>query len=827
MRESAHALLLVQIERRGLDQVTSIGSMARWSCERLKACLPDDLPAKAKFEELRDAATKGGLLIVTGGTGSGKTTVTPLALACAGETVRVAMPGRAMVLSAVRALSGWGVEAGQQLRGESKGLSGRIVFSTYGALLKQVLADELDPATTVILDEFHELRRNSDLQALAAALLYRRPRLLVLASATMPDVSAFGETTSVHVSCEGRFRVRPMPVITVDTAVEAEQATFDQAVDSQKWLLRKHGDCGDACVLAFLPSQEACEKRAEEATALGISAYAAHSDVPKEDWGLAGGANRIVFCTRVLEASVTVSTVEVVVDSGMSKDLRLDSASGQCYLGLQKATAAQRQQRAGRAGRLCDGFVIRIEVNDLQACSELPLGCDDRFFLQMASLDITEVPAAVRPDESLSTSKMARLAAAGAAVQGRLGRIGVRMLDWGTSLHEQRILDAAEDAGLQTAGACVVAWSRRGGEVFRRLKDADPQKAAIQKRRETLLEQAQGSDLRLWLLMTAASSPASARSLGLSARKLREIEADEEDLCARLQVPRSCPTPDAALRLEAALLPLAEVFQENGGGRWSSSSGTRAGLPQILKGYAGLTGARASLGTLPVDNGWRVKLVMNLTWPVEGTWGRPYLLQPQLSLLQPPLALPVERCEPPPQALPPSLLVLSPVTPMPVLALLQRFSSPEGVDIHWELDAQGHYYVLLDEAGRSGGYGYYDAAPSLLLNGRGLEATWLKSSKRWAVAAWPEQSLPGSWQAQAAVTLPWELPAAPELLEQVAATLPSGLPAAPELHEQAAATLPWELPANWTRHETAHGVAYFHHRGTGVSQWARPSDTAA
>lgn len=575
---------------------------------------------------------------MTGGTGSGKTTVTPLALACTGATVRVAMPGRAMVLSAVRALGGWGIEAGQQLKGESKGLSGRIVFSTYGALLKQVLADELDPATTVVLDEFHELRRNSDLQALAAALLYRRPRVLVLASATMPDISAFGETTRVHVSCEGRFRVRPMPVITVDTAVEAEQAVFDQAVDSQKWLLQKHGDHGDACVLAFLPSREACEKRAEEALALGISAYAAHSDVPKEDWGLAGGANRIIFSTDVLQASVTVPTVEVVVDSGMTKDLRLDSASGQCYLGLQKATEAQRQQRAGRAGRLCDGFVIHVEVNDLQACSELPLGCDDRFFLQMVSLGIPEVPAAVRPDETLSTSKMARLAAAGAVVQGRLGRIGVRMLDWGTSLHEQRLLDVAEEAGLQAAGACVVAWSRRGGEVFRRLKDTDPQKAAIQRRREGLLEQAQGSDLRLWLLMTASPSPATTRALGLSARKLKEIEADEEDLCVRLQVPRSCPTPEAALqnavRLEAALLPLAEVFQEDGGGRWSSSSGTCAGLPQILKRYVGSTGAQASLGALPVDNGWRVKLVMHLTWPVEN---------PGQRTAAQPLAQPVER----------------------------------------------------------------------------------------------------------------------------------------------------------------------------------------
>jgi len=159
-------------------------------------------------------------MVFFGGTGSGKTTLTPLALACAGYTVHVAMPGRgAMVRSAVQTLKTWRMdkEVGQQLRGESRWLRSRVGFATCGALLHQLLADGTVHSETVILDEFHCIGDSSDLQVLVAALLFKlasQRQLIVLTvqgslkiRLCMPVGESFATRKSILASKKDRNRL--------------------------------------------------------------------------------------------------------------------------------------------------------------------------------------------------------------------------------------------------------------------------------------------------------------------------------------------------------------------------------------------------------------------------------------------------------------------------------------------------------------------------------------------------------------------------------------------------------------------------------------------
>ena len=618
-----------------------------WEPDCVRSRIPDDLPAKAKFDDLVAAAASarsGGIMVVTGGTGSGKTTLTPLALACAGyASVRVAMPGRAMVRSAVQALKAWRMDkdVGQQLRGESRGLHSRVVFATYGALLQQLLADGELHSEAVILDEFHCLGDSSDLQVLLAALLCKpaseRP-LVVLTSATMPDLAAMGfpdGLPTVHVSSAGRFEVKHIDHLNARTAEEAEQLAFDRAVAAQLWLKSKHGDTGNACAIVFLPSREACEKRADEAVSRGLPAFAAHADLPKEDWALEGGPNRIIFCTSVLEASVTIKTVEVVIDSGLTKGLAVDPGTGQTYLSLQKATEAQSLQRAGRAGRLCPGHYCRIVPADFCARTPLPLGYDERFYVQLAALEVgvDTLPAGAKPAAELAHSKTHGLESALAMRGGELLECGHRMLRLQTTSLEQRVLDAASEADLLRAGISLVAWSRQGYQVFRRLKDSDPRHTVVTEQRAKLIKQAGGSEPHLWLLLRSVSASRQAKaSLCLSDRVLQQVLDDELELCELLRLPRA-PGGDEgtalaiADKLVKALEPLATLYaaSEGGGrrgGRWASvqklqpSCLGRADVPALLRDSAGGRWM-ACLATSPIEVGWRLKYEMKLTWPVD------------------------------------------------------------------------------------------------------------------------------------------------------------------------------------------------------------------
>ena len=85
-------------------------------------------------------------------------------------------------------------------------------------------------------------------------------------------------------------------------------------------------------------------------------------DAAEQDLALRPSTSRrrIVVATNIAETSVTVPRVTVVVDSGLHKIARYDAARGIDSLDVERIPADAADQRAGRAGRLSPGVVVRL-----------------------------------------------------------------------------------------------------------------------------------------------------------------------------------------------------------------------------------------------------------------------------------------------------------------------------------------------------------------------------------------------------------------------------------------------------------------------------------
>src|SRR5690606_13502384 len=90
-----------------------------------------------------------------------------------------------------------------------------------------------------------------------------------------------------------------------------------------------------------------------------------HGDLPVDQQArvlkpAADGRRRVVLATNVAESSVTLPGVRVVVDSGLAREPRYDPNSGCTRLDVVAVSQASADQRAGRAGRVAEGWAWRL-----------------------------------------------------------------------------------------------------------------------------------------------------------------------------------------------------------------------------------------------------------------------------------------------------------------------------------------------------------------------------------------------------------------------------------------------------------------------------------
>ena len=314
-------------------------------------------------------------LVLEAPPGAGKTTQVPLALLdaswLAGRRIVMLEPRRVAARSAAMFMAGQlGEEVGQtvgyRIRFENRvSARTRIEVVTEGILTRMIQDDpELEGIGALLLDEFHERHLAADL-GLALALDVqaglREDLRIVVMSATLDGQRLAAFLDAPRLSSEGRGH----PVAVSHFPARREESLQAQARRAAEEALARHP--GD--VLVFLPGQReiARVQAALEAAALpaDTEVLALHGELPVEQQSRVlqpapDGRRRVVLATNVAESSVTLPGVRVVIDSGLAREPRFDPNSGFPRLDVVAIAQASADQRAGRAGRVAEGWAWRL-----------------------------------------------------------------------------------------------------------------------------------------------------------------------------------------------------------------------------------------------------------------------------------------------------------------------------------------------------------------------------------------------------------------------------------------------------------------------------------
>jgi ATP-dependent helicase HrpB len=334
----------------------------------------DDLPVSHCLAEIVAAVRESAPVVLKAPPGAGKTTGVPPALLAAGIAeegqILLVQPRRLAARSAASRLAHLtgtrlGGEVGYHVRFDRRASAGtKLLVMTTGVLLRRLQSDPLlENVSGVLLDEFHERSLEVDL---ALGMLHRirstlRPELkLIVMSATLDPqpIKQFLGGGAVAIVSEGRS----FPV-----QVEyAQQTRHERIEDRISDVLPEMMRQTSGHILVFLPGVGEI-RRTHQAIARGGASDARivhlYGDLSPNDQDAVlqeSGGRKVILSTNVAETSVTIPGVTGVIDSGLVRMMRYDSAVGLPKLQLEPISQASAEQRAGRAGRTQPGVCLRL-----------------------------------------------------------------------------------------------------------------------------------------------------------------------------------------------------------------------------------------------------------------------------------------------------------------------------------------------------------------------------------------------------------------------------------------------------------------------------------
>lgn len=408
-----------QAVKAGLEK----GILSRKQAHLAESIEEKKLPVSERFDELVDAMTEAFKarkpFLLQGETGSGKSILGPLAMQEAVRAYKVALdhmgePFRVEIMQKLRAATnnvskclaavsglGYGPKYGVgQATADVKdnSLENDFRVATAGVLVRWMAEGVINEngGTALFLDEVHEGSVDYHIAFGIIKMMMDKGVYVptVLASATLNKESLmnyFGLLESQYVKIEGRsypleieYSKEPIKTeIKKEEINEKERKTFkvkakDYIPKVVDVVLAKHlskieeGDDGD--MMVFLPGVREIEEVESELKKKGIDncdIYHFHSKVKDsvKDDIMTGenkekGRRRIILCTNAAENGVTPNYVNTVIDSCVERAAVYNPSSGVYETLTRLISKDQADQRAGRAGRLGPGDVIRVISED-------------------------------------------------------------------------------------------------------------------------------------------------------------------------------------------------------------------------------------------------------------------------------------------------------------------------------------------------------------------------------------------------------------------------------------------------------------------------------
>ncbi|SFM75995.1 ATP-dependent RNA helicase HrpA [Thermodesulforhabdus norvegica] len=346
--------------------------IAKWKPEELN--YPADLPISSKRQEILAALHSSQVVVVSGATGSGKSTQLPKicleAGLCRRGFIGCTQPRRIAAVSLAH-------RVGEELKSLGRGLVGYrirfrdslgpqtiIKFMTDGILLAEANNDRLfESYDVIIVDEAHERTLNIDfiLGMLKQVIKLRRDLRVIIASATIDPEKFSGFFDNAPV-VEIPSRTYPVEVRYRPIPDEDDVTYIDAAVDAVDDLVAEvKGD-----ILVFMPTErdirEAVQRLREKSyhnTEI-YPLYARMAAWQQADIFAVTPHRKIIVATNVAETSLTIPNVECVVDTGLARVPQYSPKTGTQALPIVKISRASAEQRKGRCGRTKPGICVRL-----------------------------------------------------------------------------------------------------------------------------------------------------------------------------------------------------------------------------------------------------------------------------------------------------------------------------------------------------------------------------------------------------------------------------------------------------------------------------------
>lgn len=354
-------------------------------------------PAYEKATEIINSIKENQIILITSGTGSGKTVLLPkfcLHVLNYSGKIAVTLPKQLIAKSSAEFAAKTldvklGHEVGYKYKGSVKsGLSDKtkLLFATDGTIVAKLLNDpELREFDAVIIDEAHERKVQIDilLYLLKQTCKLRPEFKLIIMSATVNEdifYKYYSEFKFNHFDVGGKTNY-PIESIFLDTSLNPKPEFYlkkgYEIIDN----IFKTTTEGD--ILFFVTSVnetfEMCKKVYND-NIYCVEVFAGmksiNQDLAQDEHLYKDKSNKtrkLVIATNVAESSLTISNIKFVIDSGFELFSYYDADKRAKVLERKLITRAQATQRMGRAGRTSSGICYHLYTkSDFNSMDDYP-----------------------------------------------------------------------------------------------------------------------------------------------------------------------------------------------------------------------------------------------------------------------------------------------------------------------------------------------------------------------------------------------------------------------------------------------------------------------
>jgi ATP-dependent helicase HrpA len=354
-----------------------------------KVSYPEMLPVSQRVADIKAAIASSQVVIVSGETGSGKTTQIPKICLELGRgiygLIGHTQPRRVAARTVAHRIAEelnvpFGQSVGYQVRyTEKTSPTTHIKVMTDGILLAETQGDRfLEKYDTIIIDEAHERSLNIDfLLGYFKRILPKRPDLkLIITSATI-DVDRFSKhfSDAPVVEVSGRtFDVEVLyrPLVSLTKTEDGDELIYQGILEALSEITSfdkttaKKGQQLPGDVLVFLSGEREIRDLAHlirKSDLKGYEVLPLYSRLSVSEQNKIfqkHRGRRVILATNVAETSLTVPGIRYVIDPGFARISRYSVRSKVQQLPIEAISQASANQRMGRCGRISRGVCLRL-----------------------------------------------------------------------------------------------------------------------------------------------------------------------------------------------------------------------------------------------------------------------------------------------------------------------------------------------------------------------------------------------------------------------------------------------------------------------------------